>query len=252
MKKFIKNYGVIILIGVCIVLAYILLTDVFHVLSDFLFPSLKDVFLQVPEYIGQLLQGLKSSLYLLITAYVLAVVTAIALGTVIGLKSGLRKNVTPYINAFSAIPVPLLTPYAINLFPTFRAASIFLIWLAAFWVILGTTIGAVMSIDKRYLENAATLEMPRMQKLFKVVLPAASPSILVGCSIALTLSFMMLAVAEMFGADSGMAYFVQYYSDFARFDLVLLGFLFTAVVLVLIMYVFDKIKARILHWTINN
>lgn len=252
MKKFIKNYGVIILIGVCIVLAYILLTDVFHVLSDFLFPSLKDVFMQVPEYIGQLFQGLKSSLYLLITAYVLAVVTAIALGTVIGLKSGLRKNVTPYINAFSAIPVPLLTPYAINLFPTFRAASIFLIWLAAFWVILGTTIGAVMSIDKRYLENAATLEMPKMQKLFKVVLPAASPSILVGCSIALTLSFMMLAVAEMFGADSGMAYFVQYYSDFARFDLVMLGFLFTAIVLVLIMYVFDKIKARILHWTINN
>ncbi len=252
MKKFIKNYGVIILIGVCIVLAYILLTDVFHVLSDFLFPSLKDVFMQVPEYIGQLFQGLKSSLYLLITAYVLAVVTAIALGTVIGLKSGLRKNVTPYINAFSAIPVPLLTPYAINLFPTFRAASIFLIWLAAFWVILGTTIGAVMSIDKRYLENAATLEMPKMEKLFRVVLPAASPSILVGCSIALTLSFMMLAVAEMFGADSGMAYFVQYYSDFARFDLVMLGFLFTAIVLVLIMYVFDKIKARILHWTINN
>ena len=252
MKKFIKNYGVIILIGVCIGLAYILLTDVFHVLSDFLFPSLKDVFMQVPEYIGQLFQGLKSSLYLLITAYVLAVVTAIALGTVIGLKSGLRKNVTPYINAFSAIPVPLLTPYAINLFPTFRAASIFLIWLAAFWVILGTTIGAVMSIDKRYLENAATLEMPKMEKLFRVVLPAASPSILVGCSIALTLSFMMLAVAEMFGADSGMAYFVQYYSDFARFDLVMLGFLFTAIVLVLIMYVFDKIKARILHWTINN
>ena len=54
MKKFIKNYGVIILIGVCIVLAYILLTDVFHVLSDFLFPSLKDVFMQVPESIGQL------------------------------------------------------------------------------------------------------------------------------------------------------------------------------------------------------
>ncbi|MGI5825101.1 MAG: ABC transporter permease [Bacillota bacterium] len=252
MKNFMNKYGVIALIGICIVIAYILLTDVFHVLSDFLFPSLSDVIVLVPEYIGQLLTGLKSSLFLLVTAYVLAVVTAIALGTVIGLKSGLRKNVTPYINAFSAIPVPLLTPYAINIFPTFKVASIFLIWLAAFWVILGTTIGAVMSIDKRYLENAATLEMPRLEKLFKVVLPAASPAILVGCSVALTLSFMMLAVAEMFGADSGMAYFVQYYSDFARFDVVLLGFVFTAVVLVLVMHIFDKIKQRILHWTINN
>lgn len=252
MTNFMKKYYGIILIGIGILVAYVLLTDVFHVLSDFLFPSILDVIRLIPEYIGQLLTGLKSSLFLLVTAYVLAVVAGIALGTVIGLKSGLRKNLTPYINAFSAIPVPLLTPYAINLFPTFKAASIFLIWLAAFWVILGTTTGAVMSIDKRYLENAATLEMPKRERLFKVILPAASPTILVGCSVALSLSFMMLAVAEMFGATSGMAYFVQYYSDFARFDLVLLGFLFTAIVLVLIMYLFDRIKHRILHWTINN
>jgi NitT/TauT family transport system permease protein len=252
MVKYIKSYGSIILIGICILIAYILLTDVFGILSSFLFPSIFDVIKLVPDYISQLFTGLKSSLYLLVTAYVLAVISAIALGTLIGLKSGLRKNVTPYINAFSAIPVPLLTPYAINLFPTFKAASIFLIWLAAFWVILGTTIGAVMSIDKRYLETAATLEMPGIEKLFKVILPAASPAILVGCSIALILSFMMLAVAEMFGATSGMAYFVQYYSDFARFDLVMLGFLFTAAVLVFIMYIFDKIKHRVLHWTINN
>lgn len=252
MKKFIKNQGSIIAIGVCLFAVYILMTDVHRVLSDFLFPSIFDVIKLMPEYIGQLFIGLRSSLYLLITAYVLAVISAIALGTLIGLKSGLRKNMTPYINAFSAVPVPLLTPYAINLFPTFKAASIFLIWLAAFWVILGTTIGAVMSIDKRYLENAATLEMPGFEKLFRVILPAASPAILVGCSIALTLSFMMLAVAEMFGATSGMAYFVQYYSDFARFDLVMLGFLFTATILVSIMYIFDKIRHRIIHWTINN
>jgi len=252
MGQFIKNYGTIILIGIGILIVYILLTDVFGVLSSFLFPSIFDVIKLVPDYISELFTGLKSSLYLLVTAYVLAVISAIAIGTLIGLKSGLRKNVTPYINAFSAIPVPLLTPYAINLFPTFKAASIFLIWLAAFWVILGTTIGAVMSIDKRYLETAATLEMPGIEKLFKIILPAASPAILVGCSIALTLSFMMLAVAEMFGATSGMAYFVQYYSDFARFDLVMLGFLFTAAVLVFIMYIFDKIKHRVLHWTINN
>ncbi|MPN57268.1 hypothetical protein SDC9_204962 [bioreactor metagenome] len=56
----------------------------------------------------------------------------------------------------------------------------------------------------------------------------------------------------MFGATSGMGYFVQYYSDFARFDLVMVGFIFMAIILVGIMYLFDKFKARILRWTINN
>lgn len=252
MTNFRKKYLGIICIGVGIILLYILLTDVFHVLSSFLFPSLLDVIKLIPDYIGQLLQGLVSSLGLLVTAYVLAVLLGVSLGTLIGLKAGLRKNLNPYITAFSAIPVPLLTPYAINIFPTFRAASIFLIWLAAFWVILGTTIGAVQSIDKRYLENAATLELPKSTRLFRVILPAASPTILIGCSTALLLSFMMLAVAEMFGASSGMAFFIQYYSDFARFDLVMLGFLFVAIVLVIIMYLFDRLKARIIHWTLNN
>ena len=250
--KFIKKHIGPILIGVFLVLGYILLTDGLQILKPFLFPSLSKVLPLYPEYIGELLGGLGSSLFLLVISYLLAVVTAVAAGTLIGLKSGIRKCVTPYIYAFSAVPVPLLTPYAINIFPTMKAASIFLIWLAAFWVILATTIGAVVSIDKRYLENAATLEMPSAEKLFKVVLPAASPAILTGCSVALTLSFMMLAVAEMFGADSGLAHFVSYYSDFARFDLVLAGFMFTAAVLVLIMIIFDKVKARILYWTVDD
>ncbi len=241
-----------ILIGVGLVVGYILLTDAFHVLAPFLFPSLAKVLSNIPDYIGQLMMCLQSSLFLLIISYVLAVVTGIGLGTFIGLHSGVRKNVNPWIHAATAIPVPLLTPYAINIFPTFRMASIFLIWLAAFWIILATTTGAVVSIDRRYLENAATLEMPRMERLFRVVLPAASPAIFTGCSVALVLSFMMLAVAEMFGAEAGLAWFVNYYSDFARYDLVLLGFIFTAVVLVLVMFVFDKIQARSLHWTMND
>lgn len=252
MAKFLKDHVGVVLIGVGLVLVYVLLTDVFHVLSEFLFPSLGLVFSEFPQYIGQLMTGLKSSLYLLIISYLLAVVTGVGFGTLIGLHSGLRRNVNPWIHAFTAIPVPLLTPYAINIFPTFRSASIFLIWLAAFWVILGTTTGAVVSIDKRYLENAATLEIPRFERMFRVVLPAASPAIFTGCSTALVLSFMMLAVAEMFGADSGMAYFVQYYSDFARYDLVVMGFIFTAIVLVLVMVVFDMIQKRATRWTMRD
>ncbi|MBQ3405512.1 MAG: ABC transporter permease subunit [Oscillospiraceae bacterium] len=246
-----RNYGVI-LVGVGLVVLYILLTQTFNVLSDFLFPNLADVLKRFPEYIGEMMGNLWASLKLLIVAFVIALVLGIGLGTLIGLKSGLRRTISPWITAATAIPVPLLTPYALNIFPSFKWASIFLISLAAFWVILATTIGAVVSIDRRYLENAETLEIPKMQKLFKIILPAASPGIFAGAEVALTLSFMMLAVAEMFGARAGLAFFVHHYSDLARFDLVLLGFLFTAFWLVVITIIFDRIKKRSLNWTINN
>lgn len=252
MAKFLKEHIGVILIAVGIILGYYLLTDVFHVLNPFLFYSLKDIPPLFVEYSDRLLEGFKSSMYLFVFSYIMAVVLGIALGVYLGLHVRVRRNVTPYIYGFSAIPVTLLTPYAINILPSFKLASMFIIFLGCFWLILSTTQSAVMTIDKRYLETAETLETPKIENVFRVILPAASPGILTGCTIALKFAFMLLAVAEMFGADSGMGYFIQYYSDFGRFDLVAVGFFFMAAVLVIIMYIFDMVKARILKWTMNN
>lgn len=252
MKKIITDRLGMILIFIGIVVLFELSTDVFAILDPFLFPGLSKVLPGYITHFGKLIQGLISSLGLLIPAYIIAVILGISLGVLIGLKRVLRKNITPYINAFSAVPATLLTPYAIHTFSSFRSASIFIIFLGAFWPILGTTVNAAMTIDKRYLENAATLEITGVEWLFKVILPAASPQILSGCAIALKFSFVLLTVAEMFGATSGMGYFVQYYSDFARFDLVSVGFIFMAIILVAIMHLFDMMKSRILRWTINN
>lgn len=246
-----KRLGVII-IFFGIIITYVLLTDVFGLLNPFLFRSITTIPPLFKEYLPQLLEGFTSSMSLLVIAYLMALVAGIAIGAILGSRNIIRKTLTPYINAFSAVPVTLLTPYAINILPTFRVASIFIIFLGCFWIILGTTISAVMTIDKRYLENASTLEINKVERLFKIILPAASPAILTGCTIALKFAFVLLAVAEMFGATSGMGYFIQYYSDFGRFDLVAVGFLFMAMILVIILYLFDLVKSKILYWTINN
>lgn len=252
MKGFIKDRMGIVFIFIGIVLFYGIATDVLEILDPFLFPGFSKILPGFLKYFKELLKGLVSSLGLLVPAYTMAVIFGITMGVIIGLKKLLRRNITPYINAFSSIPATLLTPFAIHIFSSFRVASIFIIFVGAFWTILGSTINAVMTIDKKFLENAATLEIKGVEKMFKIILPAASPTILSGCAIALKFSFVMLTVAEMFGATSGMGYFVQYYSDFARFDLVIVGFIFMALVLVNIMNLFDLMKRKILHWTIND
>lgn len=246
-----NNLGAIV-IGIFFIVSYWILTDVSKILDPFLFAGLSKVLPAFSAHIDKLLLGLWSSLLLLVPAYLLAVVLGIGLGVVIGLLAPVRKNLTPHINGLSAIPVTLLTPFAIHIFPSFYSASVFIIFLGAFWPILGTTITGVVTIDKRYLESAATLEISGFERMFKIILPAAAPTIFAGCSIALKFSFILLTVSEMFGATSGMGYFVQYYSDFARFDMVLAGFLFMAVILIVIMTVFDLIKNRALAWTLNN
>ncbi|MFR4625776.1 MAG: hypothetical protein ACLT8Y_03820 [Dorea formicigenerans] len=46
------------------------------------------------------------------------------------------------------------------------------------WATLFATITGIMTIDKRYLDKAATLELTGVKRFMKVILPAASPSIL--------------------------------------------------------------------------
>ena len=204
MVKKTKTNVCILSICLIIVLVYILLTDIFSLIDPFLFPSLKVVLPAFIKYLPQLIDGLISSLTLLVPSYFAALVLGILLGIPIGLVRNLRQNISPFINAASAIPATLLTPYAIYLLPTFRSASMFIIFIGSFWTILGATINAVMTIDKRYLEVADTLEIEGMERIIKVILPGASPTILSGSNIALKFSFLLLTVAEMFGATSGM------------------------------------------------
>ena len=74
-----------------------------------------------------------------------------------------------------------------------------------------------MTIDKRYLDKAATLELTGVKRFMKVILPAASPSILAGFVNSLRSSFVMLVFDEMYGGGSGMGYFVKKNSELGVF-----------------------------------
>ena len=130
-------------------------------------------------------------------------------------------------------------------------ASIILIVYGTVWSTLFATITGIMTIDSRYLDKAATLELTGAKKLFKVILPAASPSIISGFVNSLRSTFIMLVYAEMYGAQYGMGYFVKKYSEFGLFQNVWSGFIFMVVILIAVMQIFEILKKRILRWTMN-
>ncbi|MFZ3130993.1 MAG: ABC transporter permease subunit, partial [Desulfosporosinus sp.] len=117
------------------------------------------------------------------------------------------------------------------------------------WSTLFATITGIQTIDKRYLDNAAVLEIKGAERMFRVLLPAAMPAILAGFINSVRIAFLALVFAEMFGAKFGMGYFVQYYYTLGKFENVMAGMLFLIVVLIVVMQIFDRIKNRLLKWT---
>ena len=117
------------------------------------------------------------------------------------------------------------------------------------WATLFATITGIETIDKRYLDNAKTLELKGLKLMLKVILPAASPSIIGGFVNSLRSSFVMLVFAEMYGASYGLGYYVKKYSDYGLFENVWAGFIFMVLILVCVMLAFERLKGYLLKWT---
>lgn len=253
MKKvvnFIKDYWITALICVGFVLLYKYISD-HKLFSALMFPPLKGIWESFVEDRDVTVLNLVSSIKLLIPSVAITLAIALGLGVLVGMNSKLRKILHPIIYAFSCVPSILLSPFVVLLSPTFWWASVILIVYGTVWATLFATITGIQAIDKRYLDNAATLELKGMKRFFKVILPAASPSILSGFVNSLRSSFVMLVYAEMYVASHGLGFYVKRYSTLGLYQKVWGGFIFMVLVLVVVMTFFEKIKNRMLKWTIN-
>lgn len=197
-----------------------------------------------------MLLNMLSSFKLMIPSVLISLLISLVLGTILGMVEWLRDALYPVIYAFSVVPSILLSPFALLLAPGFFSASVFLIVYGTVWTTLFATITGIMTIDKRYIDKAATLEIKGIKRMIKVILPAASPTILGGFVSSLRGTFLMLVYVEMYSSKYGMGFFVKKYSEFSMYDKTWAGFLFMIGVLVVVMQVFEKVKNRILKWTI--
>ena len=236
----------------CFLLAYELCTDILGILDPMLFPGLPRISEAFVKSLPQLFESCLSSMGLLIPGYTIGALSGIALGVFIALHPLLLRAARPLIFALSPVPPSMLTPYLIAVLPTFYASSVGVIFLGVFWPYLVGTITGITLIDKKFLDNADILQLTGFKRLFYVILPAAAPHILSGAGTALTFSFILLTVAEMFATDSGLGHFIQYYADFSDYARVLAGLVFTALFFVCIMLVYEYIKKKILFWMLFN
>ncbi len=248
LANFLKSYyRTLIIIGIA-VLIFEAATDVAGWLEPVLFPGLTKIipafFISMPK----LFKGLLSSFGLLLPAYVLAFVLGVSVGLTVGWYGPLRQALMPIFRGLSPVPPTLLIPYAIAVLPTFWLSSAFIILVGSFWPILISTVHGVVLLEERYLDNARSLGLTRFKLLRKVIFPASLPMIFSGAGMALVFSFMLLTVAEMFGAKSGLGHFIQYYADFSDYPRVLAGMVFMALCIILVMEIFDLIQRRVLYW----
>ncbi len=250
LKNFFKKYWLTLIIFMGLILLYVYITESGRA-NPYLFPSVDAIGKAYSANKGILLINMVSSFKLMIPAILISLIVALVIGTILGLVEWLREALYPIIYAFSVVPSILLSPFVLLLAPNFTVASIFLIVYGTVWTTLFATITGIMTIDKRYFDKAAALELHGIKLMTKVILPAASPSILSGFVSSLRSTFLMLVYVEMYGTQYGMGFFVKKYSEFGLYDHTWVGFIFLVIILVIVMQIFEKLKNYMLKWTIK-
>ena len=217
-------------------------------IDPLLFPGPARVFAVFGTDWQLMLYGMAGSLGIMATGYFLALAAAIPLGLCIGWRRRLYDVAYPIAKAVSPIPPTVYLPYAIVLLPSFATASVFLIFIASFWPILVGTIYGVFSVDRRIINSARTLGLSDSQMIRRILLPGAMPSIFSGALIALIMSFISITVAEMIAATSGLGWYIEYNHQFANYDKVIAGMILISLVVIAVMYIFDRAQKHYLRW----
>ncbi|MFO1441817.1 ABC transporter permease [Bacillus sp. Bva_UNVM-123] len=175
---------------------------------------------------GTLFEHFQVSMYRFLAGYLSAVVIAIILGLILGRISILWGVIDPIVQLLRPVSPTAWSPFIVLWFGIGDMPAIVIIFIAAFFPVLLSTVSAVGKVDKTYLKLAQNLELKGFELLRKIIFPAAFPYIANGLHIAVGTAWIFLVAGEMVGTQSGLGYLIVDARNSLRLDLVMEGILF--------------------------
>lgn len=151
---------------------------------------------------------LSYSLLRVALGFMLAVVVAVPFGFLVGMSPTINLALAPFIQILKPISPLAWLPVALYIIKDAEQASIFVIFICSVWPMLINTAFGVASVNPDYLNIGRTLELNNAQMAFRVILPAAAPTIFTGMRISIGIAWLVIVAAEMVIGGIGMGYFV--------------------------------------------
>ena len=192
-----------------------------------------------------------TSLYTVMTGFILASLVAIPLGILCGLSKPIYNAINPLIQVFKPVSplawLPLVTMVVSAVYtssdPLFAKSfvtSAITVALCCLWpTVINTTVG-VASQDKDLQNVSRVLSLSPLSHVRRIVLPAAIPMIFTGLRLSLATGWMVLIAAEMLAQNPGLGKFI--WDEFQNGSSHSLGRIMVAVIVIgLIGFALDRL-----------
>jgi NitT/TauT family transport system permease protein len=166
-----------------------------------------------------------TSMVRILIGFVIAQILGVPLGLLLGFSRRAREIIFPLIEIMRPIPPLAWVPVSVVFWPSAEMSMIFVTFLGAFFTVVLNIVEGIAAIDVRYLRAAASLGSSRSDIFWHVMLPASLPSVLVGMTVGMGITWCVVVAAEMIATNTGLGYLTWRGYVAGQFPLIVVGML---------------------------
>lgn len=187
-------------------------------------------------------------------------IRAIALGYLIGTAFGIvlgyllarvhfiAQVFQPYIEAIAALPKIALVPLFVFIFGIGVTAEMVNAALMVFIIVLFSTFSGVASVPEALVDTARVMGARRWAVTWRIVIPAAMPSVLVGMRAGVSFAFVGAITSEFIAASSGVGWMMEQAASGYDTAALFTGLVYLVVLVWLLAQIIGLLQARLLRW----
>ncbi|MGI3185698.1 ABC transporter permease [Nioella aestuarii] len=177
-----------------------------------------------------LAEHLGYSLFRVLAGFALGAAVGIPLGYAMGLSNWFRGWFDPIVEFMRPVPPLALIPLVIIWFGIDESGKIFLLFLAALWIMTIAARAGVSGVSISKIHAAYSLGASKSQIMRHVIIPNSLPEIFTGARVAMGVCWGTVVAAELVAAEQGAGQMIVAASKFQLTDIVIMGIILIGII----------------------
>jgi ABC-type nitrate/sulfonate/bicarbonate transport system permease component len=196
----------------------------------------------------EFLSNVEASLRRLAAGYAIGASVGVAVGVSMGSSRRVRQALEPLVELLRATPAVALVPALIVILGYGDRMRIAVIAFGVVFPVLVNSMDGVRAASPELRETASLLRLGRAERILRVDLPAALPSIFAGLRVAVSIGLVMVVVSEFVGGGDGLGHYIVVEQRQFNIPEMYAGILFLGLLGFVLNGVFVLVERRVLFW----
>jgi NitT/TauT family transport system permease protein len=215
------------------------------------FPTALDAIRAIPSILGdkESLINIMASLRRMVIGFALAVAMSVPLGLMMGRSRAVAAFFNPLLMVIYPVPKAALMPIIMLWLGVGDVSKTLVIFLGVSLPVIYHSLEGAKAVEEKMIWSGAAMGLSTVQRMFRIILPAALPEILTGCRTGLVLALITMVTSEMIARQSGAGNILFNALDMGQYDTVFAMIIIVGAMGICLDTAFERIRARLVRWS---